>query len=70
MHLFDSDELKNTQSHFFISTVLIATVTYILAALAAWFIGKRTWGNVLRDGWLSFKVKLIQRREKSGDEES
>jgi len=39
MHLFDADDLRHTQSSFFISIVLVSLVTWVFAGIGLWVAG-------------------------------
>jgi hypothetical protein len=64
MHLFDGDDLRKTQSSFYISAVLIALVTYVLSGLAVWWVGDLERGQELKDWWQSWKAKISNRKDK------
>ncbi|KAF2802242.1 uncharacterized protein BDZ99DRAFT_401745 [Mytilinidion resinicola] len=63
MHLFDSEDNHRTQASFYISTVLISILTYILSGFGAWWVGDSVRRQKLKRGWKSWTSKSAKDNE-------
>ncbi|KAF2496714.1 hypothetical protein BU16DRAFT_340064 [Lophium mytilinum] len=57
MHLFDSESLHRTRTSFYVSTVLISVVTYVLSGFAAWWVGNSERRQRLKRYWKSLRAE-------------
>jgi hypothetical protein len=60
MHLFDSSNPGKTQSNFYITTVLIAVVTYIFSGLAVWWVSESERREKLTKEWALWDTWIRQ----------
>lgn len=64
MHLFDSSDPRKTQASFYISTVQICLVTWVLSGLAVWWVGDSDRRQRLKDYWQSWRGKTSKTKAK------